>query len=227
MSVNKLHIFLSGSVGVGKTTALTTFDSVYGDFVNMVIIREYIDYDVEGEARLTACQKGDLALFDFQMYIIDLLEQQLNTDSYDVAKVVVWERHPEEAIEIFSSELTVDEKKKLKDRLDMLSELYGFPLLKERKDFSKLTFNSLNVSDMFIADVMYDIIKASMSEESKGKIPKAMYVFLFIPNFNLKEHYKRIVSRGRSCEIERYKNLINLANLNLIYLKFIESIGKK
>lgn len=226
MTSVKQHIFLSGSVGVGKTTALKTFDEVYGNFVNMIIIKEYIDYDTEGEARLTACQQGDMTLYDFQLYIMDMLEQQLNCDDYEGAKIVVWERHPEEALEIFSTDLTTVEKKKLKDRLEMLSQLYGFPLLSERKNFQKLTFNTLDISDMFIADVMYDIIKASLSEEARGKVPKGMYVFLFIPNFNLEEHYKRIVKRGRTCEIERYKNLINLANLNLKYLKFIESIGK-
>lgn len=226
MTSVKQHIFLSGSVGVGKTTAIKTFDEVYGNFVNCIVIKEYIDYDGEGLARLTACQAGDITLFDFQIYIMDMLEQQLNCDDYDGAKVVIWERHPEEALEIFSCEMDKEDKKKLKSRLELLSQLYGFPMLSERKGFQKLTFNTLDVSDMFVADVMYDIIKASLSEEARGKVPRAMYVFLYIPNFNLEEHYKRIVKRGRTCEIEKYKNLINLANLNLKYLKFIESIGK-
>ena len=226
MTSVKQHIFLSGSVGVGKTTAIKTFDEVYGNFVNCIVIKEFIDYDTEGEARLAACADGKMTLFDFQLYILDMLEQQLNSDDYDGARLVVWERHPEEAIEIFSTDLSIVERKKLKDRLEMLSDLYNFPMLKNKKDFQKLTFNSLDVSDMFVADVIYDIIKASFSEEAKSKVPKAMYVFLFIPNYNVAEQYQRIMKRGRTCEIEKYKNLINLANLNLQYLKFIETIGK-
>ena len=226
MQYTKQHIFLSGSVGVGKTTALKTFNDEYGDCVSCIVIKEYIDYDEEGEARLEAFTKGNLPLYDFQVYILDMLEQQLNCDDYESARVVVWERHPEEALEIFSTEMDEKHKEKLLDRIEMMSRVYEFPLLKDRKKFAKLTFNTLDVSDVFIADVIYDVIKASISVEAVEKVPKVMYIFLYIPNFNIGEHYKRILKRGRVSEIDKFKNMINLASLNMQYLEFIKTIGK-
>lgn len=229
MSVEKrIHIFLSGSVGVGKTTALKAFLDVYAPLVNCIVIQEYIDYDDEGEAKFNQWIDGKLTLLEFQMYILDCFEAQLDSPLYHCAKVCIWERHPQEALEIFAKDLPIIQKMKFMERLKKLSEMYEFPLLDtgKRKEFNKITFNTLDVSDMFIADVLYDTIRATLCKEAATNLPLGFYIFLYIPNNCVDSQYDRIVKRGRVHEIERYKNVHALIDVNNQYQEFMDTFKK-
>ena len=101
----KIHIFISGSVGVGKTTLINAFYEKYKDRVNIFRMKEYIDFDPNGYNKYCLWRNNKMSLLDFQLYILSQFDEQVQLPEYQTAKVIIWERHPQEAQLIFSTDM--------------------------------------------------------------------------------------------------------------------------
>lgn len=88
-------IFVSGSIGVGKSTFINEIIKRFTD-QKVTIIREYIDYDNKGNQMLNNFLERSISPMDFQKYIIQCyLEQLINNKNSDV---FIFERHPMESL---------------------------------------------------------------------------------------------------------------------------------
>lgn len=122
---NTKHFFISGSIGVGKTTYINHLCKLMKG--QCMIIKEYIDYDKNGEDMLTKWHQKEISCFEFQSYILDCFNKQLENQT---SNILIWERHPLETIDIFCSQedcLSKEEKLILKYKLIVLMETYHIP----------------------------------------------------------------------------------------------------
>lgn len=88
-------IFVSGSIGVGKSTFISEIIKRFAD-QNVTIIKEYIDYDPDGNQKLNNFLERDISPMEFQKYIIQCyLDQIMNNKHSDI---FIFERHPMESL---------------------------------------------------------------------------------------------------------------------------------
>ncbi|EMH76714.1 deoxyuridine 5'-triphosphate nucleotidohydrolase domain containing protein [Entamoeba histolytica HM-1:IMSS-B] len=97
----KQHIFLGGSIATGKSTLGSAIYNYVSNYTEAVFIREYIDYNHSGEEMLKKLFNNIITNFEFQKYILQCYEDQLNSLDYEEADFVIWDRHPIESLEIF------------------------------------------------------------------------------------------------------------------------------
>lgn len=101
----KKFIFVSGPIGAGKSTTVEELAVLLGND-NPTVIKEYIDYDKEGDLRLNEYLRGDMECIDFQMYILKCYEEQFKTAT---GNVIIMERHPFEGLVFASQKLAHEE----------------------------------------------------------------------------------------------------------------------
>lgn len=218
MSVeNKHHYFISGSVGVGKSSAINHFMVKYGkEKIKTCYIKEYIDYDCLGAYELDLCIKGKTSLLQFQFYILGKFIEQLDTEDYKNAKFVIWERHPMEALKVFSQGLKEEEKEKLRVAIEEMCETFGVPCIDDYIPTHGLKLSTYHLSSDSIADLIYDEMKSNLLRDHY----KATFIFLYVPKPFITEQQERIFKRGRQMEIQRYSKKEELEKINDLYIQF-------
>lgn len=179
-------------------------------------IKEYIDYDPMGTYELNQWIEGNTSLMDFQMYILDCFRAQLESDEYAKAKFVLWERHPMEALKVFSTTLDDENKDKLERMINELCEFYDIPSFEEGSTFNAIKLSTYDLTPECIADVIYNELLRGLS----GGAPEECFVYLYMPNQYIDLQQQRIMKRGRPSEMKKYRDLDELKKVNDRYVEF-------
>ena len=224
LATKKQHIFISGGVGVGKSTLLGNLKSILTDSVRFKIIYEYIDVDYEGEKQLQRLKDGEINNFEFQMYVLHCFETQLDTLSYQDANYVIWERHPIEALEIFCANdtaLTNEQRQKLLEIETELCMIYGIPTIFDVKSII-LKVDTFNYGNKFIAKgFVNQFIQPTIFSNTIN------HYFIYLYCSNEQEHLRRIITRGRKAEIKIYRNIYDLHPINHAYEDYYDRCNER
>lgn len=215
--MRRFHYFITGSIGVGKSTVINAFLHKYGaSRIRIMPIKEYIDYDPMGTYELNQWIDGKTSLMDFQMYILDCFRQQLDSDEYAKAKFVIWERHPMEALKVFATTMDKENKKKLERMIKELCEWYDIPLIEEGILNNAIKLSTYDLTPECIADVIYNEVLRGLA----GGAPDECFVYLYLPNQYIETQQQRIMKRGRPSEMKKYQDLEELRKVNNRYIEF-------
>lgn len=159
-------IFISGSIGVGKTTIMDVIQYILPKH-NGVLIKEYIDYDPKGESMLNKHLNNEISPFEFQKYIVDCFFNQL--EKYQRQTIIV-ERHPLESLIFAIHTLTKKEYNDLKNYIINLCEIYEVPLMNQ---CTLVIMHDIDINDIenFVRDVVNDVddivISVSLNESKQ------------------------------------------------------------
>ncbi|EDR26169.1 hypothetical protein, conserved [Entamoeba dispar SAW760] len=220
----KQHIFISGSISVGKTMLCNLLFEYLDYYTPIAYIKEYIDYNNDGEFTLKHLHDSLISNFEFQNYVLDCYETQLNSSIYEDADIVIWDRHPIESLEVFcanNNSLSNEQRQKLKLRIEQLSRRYQIPQL-TNKDVSVINIDTSRISTELIEEALVNtFIHPLLLGLSDGSI----YVFLFCSDTNTQ--FKRLTKRNRTPEIELYKSKEDLNDLNNQYALFYTNLVRK
>ncbi|EDR30188.1 hypothetical protein EDI_345290 [Entamoeba dispar SAW760] len=215
------HIFLSGSVGVGKSTILKELVSLLRNDFRIYQMKEYIDIDTNGISRLKEFQDGKLSKYSFHKYIISWYKQQAKNSEFTSAEIVLWERHPIEALEIFCSGtegITEIEKEDLNTEIVEFCKEYAIPIA--HKGCCKVKMlDTANESVNILVETIY---ANSIAQIRVGEYLFSCTFFLYCSDIELQ--YKRIIGRGRDSEISFYMNRKNLSWINRKYFDYFAEI---
>lgn len=185
-------VFLSGNIGVGKSTVLNMMKSTLQD-KNYMLIKEYIDYSpIIGEKCLEMNKKGELSDFDFQNFILDCYECQFA--KIGRKEIIIVERHPYEAVDIFCkiSSMPYGEIAQIRNRIDEMLVKYEIPSPENCKIVGYNT--SLFKPKIIVDGITNKITKSFHSLEGEGLLCN-LYCFT-------EDALRRIDERGRNCERE-------------------------
>lgn len=220
----KHHLFISGSVATGKTTIINKLKNKLCSDDNVYFINEYIDYDNEGEIFLRNLFEDRISNFEFQHYIIDCYEKQLKSEEYNLADLIIWERHPFDALTVFcsnDSSLTIEEKYNINQRLTTLCTQYKIPLITDENT----SLTSLNTSRISLTTAQEVILNSYIYPTLGGSIGYDLYLFFYCSNEF--DQIKRINKRGRISEITRYKRVQDIIPLNTLYSNMYLSVWRR
>lgn len=206
---NKFHVFIDGSVGVGKTTLLLNLKRLFQGN-SLFCIREYIDYNgiAEGEAenRLADVLSGKASNYEFQKFILGITEYQLESDEFKTAHIIIWERHPIKSLEVFARGTVT------RDEYDLLVKT-ATDLLKKFSVPECITYNIIDTSSKtkeLISDMAYHAIIQKMLYNTR-------YVGIKLKCSNIVDQLYRINTRGRECEKKQYADISKLKQINSAY----------
>ncbi|GAB1223209.1 hypothetical protein ENUP19_0138G0010 [Entamoeba nuttalli] len=217
LAYNKKHLFISGSISTGKTMLCNLLFEYLDYYTPVAYIKEYIDYNTDGEFKLKLLHDGLISNFEFQNYILDCYETQLNSSIYEDADIVIWDRHPIESLEVFcatNNSICNEQRLKLRLRIEQLSRRYQIPQL-TNKNVGVINADTSRISTEVIEEALVNtFIHPLLLGLSNGSI----YVFLFCSDTNTQ--FKRLTKRNRTPEIESYKSKEDLNILNNQYALF-------
>ncbi|EMS11830.1 hypothetical protein KM1_216130 [Entamoeba histolytica HM-3:IMSS] len=220
----KHHLFISGSVATGKTTIFYKLKNKLCSEDNVYFINEYIDYDSEGEIFLRNLFADRISNFEFQHYIIDCYEKQLKSEEYNSADLIIWERHPFDALTVFCSNdnsLNIEEKYNINQRLTTLCAQYEIPLISDENT----SLSSLDTSRISLTTAHEVILNSYIYPTLGGFIEYNLYLFFYCSNEF--DQIKRINKRGRISEITKYKRVQDIIPLNTLYSNMYLSVRRK
>ena len=216
----KKHVFIGGSIGVGKTSVL---DQVLGliDTECVAFVQEYIDHDLCGEMMLANHLKGKTSVLFFQRYILENFKNQVESERYKKASIVLWERHPMECF-FFIEQCLQSQRCTRADYDTFKKEMVDFCLKYEIPDLERDHFKPV-ACDTYALDVpiVAEIIKHLLFDTYTYYWGENIYCFLYCSSS--KEQLNRIKRRGRTCEVECYTSAQQLLDFNKAYLEFIEN----
>ncbi|EDR26898.1 hypothetical protein, conserved [Entamoeba dispar SAW760] len=213
----KQHIFLGGSIATGKSTLGSAIYNYISNYTEVIFIREYIDYDPFGEEMLKKLFNNAITNYEFQKYILQCYEDQLNSLDYEEADFVIWDRHPTESLEIFCNDdkmLTNEQKERLKIQIEYLCKRYQIPSI------TKNTVNmiKLDTSYLDIIELEQLVLSDYICSLLLGEIDTDYYFLLYCSNIDIQ--FKRLLNRNRQSETSRYKYKEHLLPLNNTYMNF-------
>lgn len=210
-----IHCFVAGSIAVGKTTTLDYLKKRFIGNDGIYFMKEYIDYREDGKEMLAKSLSGEISLIDFQKYIVKAFMDQLlemRKKSCYGTQVVIWERHPLEALEIFARTLGDEDKDLLSVEIHLMMSEFGIPDLNGDEITYLLSFDTRMVTPMHIADCLYNHLLDCIASD----VAIHMWVFLHC-DVSAVEQLNRIQIRGRDCEIKEYLNNNKLIKINTYY----------
>lgn len=210
-----LHFFLSGSIGVGKTTVIDYLKKKMLGNDTFYFVQEYIDFDPDGKQMLERSLDGSLSLKDFQLYIVDQFYfqmQKFHENIHSDIAVCIWERHPMEALEVFARELNNDDKAVVLKAICKMLDDFHIPHLNGCDITMINSFNTAAITPMFVSDWAYNTILDMMASD----VHVHCWCLLRCDLAGV-EQYARIRRRGRSCEINEYAGNNKLMQLNIYY----------
>ncbi|EMD44137.1 hypothetical protein KM1_203500 [Entamoeba histolytica HM-3:IMSS] len=213
----KQHIFISGSLAVGKSTIMNLLNNYLQEREDVFFIREYIDFSNDGERQLEKLHTGIISNYQFQLFVIRCYEKQLNTIDFEEADVIVWERHPIEALEIFcrgKNMLSDKERLDLMLKLESLCNRYKIPQLKE----NNINYISVDTSAFKPEQISFFLISEIIYEMLLGQYENDVFILLFCSDTT--EQLKRLIGRRRPIEVKKYKTVNDLLLINNIYFEF-------
>ena len=180
--IEKEFLFVSGTIGAGKSTVVNKLMEMFHN-KNPCLIKEYIDYDKEGERNLNMFLSKQLPAFEFQRYIIECYFRQfIENDS----ELYVFERHPIESIVFATRCCSEEEVEKLYDFCFNMCREYGIPMPGDC-DFMEVTNNGSNV----------DSVVDTIVVRKRGK--KCLLVHIDVDG---KIQLDRLMKRGRHSDYE-------------------------
>ena len=210
-----IHCFLSGSIAVGKSTTMEYLKKKLAGTDGIYFMKEYIDYMPDGQEMLTKSLNNEIELLDFQKYILKSFTEQLldmqRKSSY-CTQVVIWERHPLEALEIFSRSMSDEDKDQLRVLIHLMMSEFNVPELSGDQITYLLSFDTRMVTPMHVADCLYNhLLNCIASDE-----PIHMWVYLHC-DVSAITQMVRITERKRDCEIKEYSHNNKLVKINMYY----------
>ncbi|EKE38130.1 hypothetical protein ENUP19_0263G0008 [Entamoeba nuttalli] len=211
------HIFLSGSVGVGKSTIMKQLVSWLSYKFRVYQMKEFIDIDTNGMSRLKEFQERIISKYTFHKYIIYWYKQQAKSSDFTSADIVLWERHPIEAHDIFCSgtdDISEMEKEDLNNEIINFCKDYSIPLA--HKGYCEVTM--LDTANQTVDELVKTIYTNSLSKIRMDERQFNFTFFLYCSDIDVQ--YKRITVRGRNSEIQFYKNRENLYCINKKYFDY-------
>lgn len=122
--VNRRYLFLSGTIGAGKSTLLSKLKGVFANY-GVSLIKEYIDYDLQGDSKLNDFLKGNISCMDFQVYVLQCYQRQIREAT---GNLLIFERHPMENIIFASCSLSPEQLKALWRMTKHMCELEEIPM---------------------------------------------------------------------------------------------------
>lgn len=222
LSETKRHIFIGGSVGVGKTTTLNNLAINLCEKGSIFFIKEYIDFKpYEGKTMLEQFNRGKLQCYDFQQFILGCFQEQINSLEYEVASICIWERHPAEALMFMKQSVAAGKTEKrdlelFKKDLKMFFLKNKIPPLDHHLTVFKI--------DTYLKDeeLLMMIVKASVAKIFLEN--KAIGYFFYLYCSNVSEQTRRIHKRGREIEKQIYPTDKEVSALNKNYYEFLNKI---
>ncbi|EMH77621.1 deoxyuridine 5'-triphosphate nucleotidohydrolase domain containing protein [Entamoeba histolytica HM-1:IMSS-B] len=213
----KQHIFISGSLATGKTSVMKWLNEYLRERDDVSFIKEYIDFDVDGEKYLERLYHGEISNYQFQLYVLSCYEKQLNTLDFEEADVIVWERHPLEALNIFCKDdttLTEKERSIIMLKIESMCDKYKIPKLFEKN------INYIHIDTIFfgIEQISYFILSEIIYQMLLGEYVNDVFILLFCSNNQ--EQLNRILRRERTIELDMYKTKDDLLKINNKYFEF-------
>ncbi|EMS15784.1 hypothetical protein KM1_198270 [Entamoeba histolytica HM-3:IMSS] len=212
----KQHIFISGSLGVGKSTIMKCLSDYLQERDDVFFIREYIDFSDAGERQLEKLHTGIISNYQFQLYVIHCYEKQLSTVDFEEADVVVWERHPIEALQIFckGDETLLDkERLDIKIKLESLCDRFKVPQLFEKN----INYISIDTNVIKPEQISYFLISEIIYEMLSGEYENDVFLLLFCSDTT--EQLNRIIKRRRPIELKKYRTANDLLLINNNYFE--------
>lgn len=222
LSEIKRHIFIGGSVGVGKTTALNNLAINLSEKGSIFFIKEYIDFKpFEGRTKLEQFNRGRLQCYEFQQFILGCFQEQINSLDYAVSSICIWERHPAEAL-MFMKQSVESGKTEKRDLQLFKKDLKAFF---KRNNIPPLDHHlSVFRIDTYLKDeeLIMMIIKASVAKIFLEN--KDIGYFFYLYCSNTEEQTRRIHKRGREIEKQLYPTAKEVGILNKNYYTFLDKI---
>ena len=186
------YVFFSGAIGVGKSTLMNSM-KLFLNRKKFIFIKEYIDYQKNiGELLLGKLKEGKITDWDFQNYILDCYEAQLNKITNE--DVVLMERHPMEALEVFIrrgyNRMPPTYEKEIEERILRVMEKFCIPDL---RDCAMERYNT----SLFTLKSIVDDFNSKIISNYKNDNKHATVCFL---EAEVEDMVKRVVLRGRPSE---------------------------
>lgn len=196
--LNKDFIFVSGTIGAGKSTIISGLVKKFPNHETKVV-KEYIDYKKDGEECLDCFLDGTMVPFEFQKYIVDCFFEQIMDSTADL---FICERHPIESLLFASQKVSLEEMEKLFDYIYNLCFKLSIPMPTECE---------------FVNIENSDDREQTVNEIVKRKThSKAILVHL---NVNESTQIKHLIKRNRSSD-QKYlmeRGMEYLRKINLHY----------
>lgn len=217
MAATRKHIFITGSVGVGKTSTISealSQSTALG--VNVFYVKEYIDSDPYGIVKYDDWTNGRMSLYDFQIYICNEFRKQLKSPDYMMSGLVIWERHPREALMVFSQTgLSDSERERLHKAISELEEDFDIPRIMDTPKCYAINMSS--ISPKFAGSIVISTFTQLILDNSGC----CYFLYLYYPSSRLFAQLGNIRRRGRKHEIARYDLIDNLVEINRLYDEFV------
>lgn len=183
--IEKQFIFIAGTIGAGKSSILNVLPRRFPN-QKVVVIKEYIDYDPQGEFHLNAFLSKRIGGFEFQRYVVESYFKQFQQQEGDL---YIFERHPLESLLFAAKCCSLDEIEKLYNFISNMCFEFGIPLPREC-EFVRIENNGIAESSV---DAVADQIKV------KKQTRRSVFVHLDVDG---KVQVQRLMKRARSSDIE-------------------------
>ncbi len=214
--IKDYKLVITGGIGAGKSTACQLIKELFemhGIPINT--IREYINYDPNGQQVLADFISGKISNFMFQNYILDTYKLQCAENRRNGITII--ERPPEDSIACFANitysntnELVFEQLEKLWSKVKNIVDVNDLP---SYNDFDETQTVGLVSRDLF--KTINDIISIIDSDLAEG-VSKRIVVLVVK---DVKQTKNRIAKRGRECESsysDEYLNTINNFYVNVV-----------
>lgn len=214
--IKNYKLVITGGIGAGKSTACQLIKELFemhGVPINTV--REYINYDPNGQQVLADFISGKISNFMFQNYILDTYKLQCGESKKSGITIV--ERPPEDSIACFANitykntnELILGDLEKLWSKVKSIIDTNDLP---SYNDFKETQTVGLLSRDLF--KTINDIITVIDSDLAEG-VSKRIIVLIVK---DVRQTKNRIAKRGRKCESnysDEYLSTINNFYVNVV-----------
>ena len=192
----RTFIFLCGTIGAGKSTLLEQLGKLFVN-ANPTLIKEYIDYDPEGDKQLNDYFRGNITCIDFQRYILQCYQKQIRESN---SKLLIFERHPMENLIFASYSMSPEQLKGLWRMTKIMCEIEGIPMPWE------CAIQIFDADNKEVADRIYEISKDTYNILCHLEVSDSL-------------QYYRLISRGRESDLKYVQELNQsyLHRINTIY----------
>lgn len=208
------HIFVTGFIGVGKSTLISQWKRWFDKRgISCAIVEEYISWEpIRGEEMLRASYHADSTM-DLQLFIIKCYREQLS--HMKNVQYVLWERGPWECLETFfrGSE---EDKAKLANHLDDL--MREFKIERPIQAFPPHDITDVDPSN-------FSSVISFFMTNAKQVFKRGTSVYVFLTAIDHQRQLDNIIKRGRPSELAHYKKVEDLFEINMKYIKIFRTYG--